>query len=107
MTDQVKAIRAEIERRRKELEEQIVDIYDSKAVLRKDELQRLLPFLDTLPDEPVADCHDLAEAAAKYDEEHMLENGCGICHNIYDVTAEDAFKAGAEWMKKQFEKEES
>jgi len=44
-------IRTEIERRMKELEEQIVDIYDSKAVLRKDELQRLLSFLDALPDE--------------------------------------------------------
>ena len=45
------AIKAVIERRIKELDEQIVDIYDSKAVLRKDELQRLLSFLDTLESE--------------------------------------------------------
>ena len=44
---------------------------------------------------------NLNEAAAKYDEEHMMVNGCGVCHNIYDVTVEDAFKAGVEWMAKQ------
>ena len=44
---------------------------------------------------------NLNEAAAKYDEEHMMVNGCGVCHNIYDVTVEDVFKAGAEWMAKQ------
>ena len=44
-------IKAEIERRTKELDEQIVDIYDSKAVLRKDELQKLLSFLSTLESE--------------------------------------------------------
>ena len=44
-------IKAEIERRTKELDEQIVDIYDSKAVLRKDELQKLLSFLSYLESE--------------------------------------------------------
>ena len=44
----IEQIKAEIERRTKELDEQIVDIYDSKAVLRKDELQRLLSFLSAL-----------------------------------------------------------
>lgn len=42
---------AEIERRIKELDEQIVDIYDSKAILRKDELQRLLSIIDSLQQE--------------------------------------------------------
>lgn len=51
--------------------------------------------------ESVTDCHDLEEAAKKYDEEHMIENGCGVCHNIYEVTAEDAFIAGAEWQKRK------
>ena len=45
-------LKAEIERRKRELDEQIVDIQDSKAVLRKDELQRLLSFLDTLSEKP-------------------------------------------------------
>lgn len=51
---QIEQIRQEIERRIKELDEQIIDIYDSKAVLRKNELQRLLSFLDTLkkPENP-------------------------------------------------------
>lgn len=49
--------------------------------------------------EPVS--KDLEEAAKRYDEEHMIENGCGVCHNIYEVTAEDAFKAGAKWMAEQ------
>lgn len=44
---------------------------------------------------------NLYEAAAKYDEEHMMVNGCGVCHNIYDVTVDEAFKAGAEWIAKQ------
>lgn len=44
-------LRAEIERRTKELDEQIVDIYDSKAILRKDELQKLLSFIDYLQQE--------------------------------------------------------
>ena len=44
-------IKAEIERRKRELDEQIVDIQDSKAVLRKDELQRLLSRLSILESE--------------------------------------------------------
>ena len=44
----IEKIRAEIERRIKELEEQIGDIFDSKSVLRIDELKRFLSFLDTL-----------------------------------------------------------
>jgi len=55
----IQAIKAEIERRMKELDEQIVDIYDSKAVLRKDELQRLLSFISTKEIEK-----DIAEEAA-------------------------------------------
>lgn len=47
-------ILAEIERRIRELDEQIVDIYDSKAVLRKDELQKLISFINSLPDEASA-----------------------------------------------------
>lgn len=47
----IEKIKAEIERRKRELDEQIVDIQDSKAALRKDELQRLLSFLSTLESE--------------------------------------------------------
>lgn len=55
-------IRAEIERRIKELDEQIVDIYDSKAVLRKDELQRLLSFISTLESEKPINPDDAMKA---------------------------------------------
>lgn len=50
----IEKIRQYIERRKEELEEQIVDIYDSKAALRKDELQKLLSFIDSLTEEGFA-----------------------------------------------------
>lgn len=85
-------IRQEIIRRIKELDEQIVDIYDSKAVLRKDELQRLLSFITTL-EEPVSE--DLEEAAEQY----------AIPFNDTTYGAEysfKGFKAGAEWCADHF-----
>ncbi len=61
-------IKAEIERRTKELDEQIVDIYDSKAVLRKDELQRLLSFISTLEEseKPMNLEEEIKRFVAKY-----------------------------------------
>lgn len=53
-------------------------------------LLKLLAFLDTLPDEPVTDCHDLEEAARAYSEE--VTDG----HNYRDLTC--GFIAGAEWQ---------
>ena len=89
-------IRQEIEKRVKELDEQIVDIYDSKAVLRKDELQRLLSFITTL-EEPVSE--DLEEAA----EESWIYYEYRDSGHLYSSVYKDAFKAGAEWqsMKEQ------
>lgn len=62
----IQAIKAEIERRMKELDEQIVDIYDSKAVLRKDELQKHLSFLDTLESEKPTPTEGLEEEIARF-----------------------------------------
>ena len=49
--DKIQLIRSKIERRIEELEEQIEDVFDSKAVLRIDELKRLCIFIDSLPQE--------------------------------------------------------
>lgn len=74
MTNEIiQAIKAEIERRIKELDEQIVDIYDSKAVLRKDELQKLLSFLSTLESEKPMNQDELEEEIHKYNKERFDE----------------------------------
>ena len=102
------------------MDEQIVDIYDSKAVLRKDELQRLLSFLDTLSEEPnkgldVTDfCKPIDPGIAQCVADHwweMLDNKDldksleeaanmmyppGINDNLRNT-----FIAGAEWQKGQ------
>ena len=85
-------IRQEIIRRIKELDEQIVDIYDSKAVLRKDELQRLLSFITTL-EEPVSE--DLEEAAEQY-AIPFNDTTYGVEYSF------KGFKAGAEWCVEHF-----
>lgn len=77
---------------------------ERKNNMTKKEFQDLLTVVDKLAhialDKPSLPSN-LNEAALKYDEEHMTVNGCGVCHNIYDVTVEEAFKAGAEWIAKQ------
>ena len=63
MTEQVKTIRAEIERRLKELEP-----YDGLGALsdfsRREELNKLLAFIDAMPEEPASD--DLEKAVLEY-----------------------------------------
>ena len=85
-------IRQEIKRRIKELDEQIVDIYDSKAVLRKDELQRLLSFIDTI-EESVSD--NLEEAAEQY-AIPFNDTTYGVEYSF------KGFKAGAKWCAEHF-----
>lgn len=63
-------------------------VYSMCAVEFGDEL---LSFLDTMPDEPVTDCHELEEAAEAYSRQ--VSRG----HNYRDLTC--GFIAGAEWMK--------
>lgn len=76
-------IRAEIERRKG---------YISVTHFAED----LLSFLDTLPDEPVSDCHDLKEAAENsWVDYEYREDPRGLYSSCYI----DGFKDGAEWMK--------
>ena len=89
------------------MDEQIVDIYDSKAVLRKDELQKLLSFLDTLESEHLADDRktspkDLEEAAGEYEKKHTYQryDGGGLTPE-YDATLAESFIAGAKWQEKR------
>ena len=51
-------------------------------------------ILDTLPDEPITTCNELAEAAEKYGSDYPA-------YNDDQFIAENAFKAGAEWMKQK------
>lgn len=107
--DKIALIKTEIERRIRELDEQIVDIYDSKAVLRKNELQRLLSFLDTLSEEPDK---SLDEAAADFVWDIMENDYYGPSKlskslrptskldDFYGALAE-IFIAGAKWQKGQ------
>ena len=55
--------------------------------------------------EPVSDCHDLEEAAKKYETKNtfQLYDGGGFTPE-YDTTLADAFKAGAKWMAEQLKK---
>lgn len=61
----VDRLRSEIELRINELDEQIVDIFDSKAVLRKDECQRLLSVIDSLQQEQLPE----VDIVTEYDEQ--------------------------------------
>lgn len=91
--DKIEKIRKEIERRIRELDEQIVDIYDSKAVLRKDELQRLLSFLDTLKEEPD---NGLEEEMDRYfDTMQVFEH-----ENIFEETFHKIARHFAKWGAK-------
>lgn len=100
----IEKIRAEIERRKNICEsvfERGADTYyQGKAVAYGE----LLPFLDTLSEEPDK---SLEEAARRYaipaymkdvDENYLDEYP-------YDPVAEKAFKAGAEWQKSQMLKD--
>ena len=59
---------------------------------------RILSFLDTLPDEPVSDCHDFKEAAEKsWVDYEYREDPRGLYSSCYI----DGFRAGAEWQKQK------
>lgn len=73
-------IRREIERRKNKAE----------TMRERGAYLELLSFLDTLPDEPVTDCHELTEAAGKYADGPE-------CSWVGTSALEQAFKAGAEW----------
>ena len=60
-------------------------------------LARLHSFLNTLPDEPVTDCHDLEEAKEEYLRKARRTPG----HEWMTRDIEEAFKAGAEWQKRK------
>ena len=79
-------IRAEIERRKG---------YISVTHFAED----LLSFLDTLPDEPVADCHDLKEAAEKSARQYYVDGGYSPFPNTETASHIAGFKSGAEWKK--------
>lgn len=91
-------ILAEIER----LEEMDypVDTYE-QSVGFYNALDRIKSFLDTLPDEPVTDCHELEEAAidfADYARKALYSKDYAISSIAdYDHGCIDGFKAGAEW----------
>lgn len=57
-------------------------------------LAKLLSFLDTLPDEPITPCKELAEAAEKYADGPE-------CSWVGTSALEQAFIAGAEWQKRK------
>lgn len=78
---------AEIERRKNKAE----------TMRERGAYLELLSFLDTLPDEPVTDCHDLTEAKEEYLRKARMTPG----HEWMTRDIEDAFKAGAEWMKRK------
>lgn len=82
-------IRQEIERRIKKLH--CADFVD-EMLEGPSGNDGFLSFLDTLPDEPVNDCHDLTEAAREY---------ATVCHKSKCYPpCDEAFKAGAEWGEK-------
>lgn len=94
----IEQIKAEIERRIRELDEQIVDIYDSKAVLRKDELQRLLSFLSALESENLIP-KDLEEASSKF-ATRIASNGV----SVEFLEEKLSFQEGAKWDREQIMK---
>ena len=68
------------------------------AIYEYNAYTRILSFLDTLPDECVANTsktfsEDLEEAAEEYATTHLRNNEF--------PTADSAFRAGAEWMKRK------
>ena len=115
-TEIIAKIRAEIERRIRELDEQIVDIYDSKAVLRKDELQKLLPFLDALEkslltqdaggsSEISKDLEIVAIQAAQSDmQDRQIMEASNDERMLYSRIFRRGFKAGAKWNREQMMK---
>lgn len=95
-------IKAEIERRIKELDEQIVDIYDSKAGLRKDELQKLLSFLSKKPMIP----EGLEEELDKWRHVHFNGARDGFSGEYLKRTSQlDLARHIAQWQKEQMLKE--
>lgn len=94
----IEQIKAEIERRVKELDEQIVDIYDSKAVLRKDELQRLLSFLSTLESEKPMNLEGLEKEIEEYFPESTFNTGFNY-DDLQEIARHFA-QWGAEHLKK-------
>ena len=67
-------------------------------------MARLHSFLDTLPEEPISEY--LEEAAEEY-RQGEVDSGCDYIDDsdgdslYHSACLTDAFKAGAEWMKKQ------
>lgn len=67
------------------------------AMAKIESMNEILSFLDTLPDEPVTDCHELEKSA----DEYQLEAKKHILDGSPIGTAKDAFIAGAEWQKRK------
>ena len=96
-------IRAEIERRIEAIANAPSDngVMDSINGAKGHELMTLLSFLDTLPDEPVTDCHDLTEAAKKSARQYYVDGGYSPFPNTEMASHIAGFKAGAEWQKRK------
>ena len=88
---------------RREIERRKVDALDKGFTFVPTALQDLLSFLDTLPDEPVTDCHDLTEAAEKSARQYYVDGGYSPFPNIETASHIAGFKAGAEWQRKHDE----
>ena len=73
---------------------QNVDSYHLGIIDGLDIAERIL---DTLPDEPLTDCNEFEEAKEEYIRKARRTPG----HEWMTRDIEDAFKAGAEWQKKQ------
>ena len=86
---------------RREIERRKVDALDKGFTFVPTALQDLLSFLDTLPDEPVTDCHDLTEAAEKSARQYYVDGGYSPFPNIETASHIAGFKAGAEWQKRK------
>ena len=91
-------IRKEIERRMLELaRDKYIDLHDT--LCRTKELNHLLAFIDSLPEEKPSE--DLLDAAKEYASKTLCDPDDGPSTGL----AKESFIAGAKWMKERMIKE--
>lgn len=67
------------------------------CAIRIEAYERLLAFFDTLPDEPVTDCHDLTEEI----ERTYHDGSVADTHDMDHVDYENIARHFAEWQKRK------
>ncbi|MFW5517337.1 MAG: hypothetical protein ACOCPA_00600 [Segatella copri] len=94
--DKVKTIKNYLQNQKKEW----MLYQSSEAKYRMEAYTELLDFINSIQEEPVSE--DLGEAAKSYGDEKEKHAGCGT--EFFTCELVKAFKDGAQWEEKQFEK---